>query len=243
MMYGWRARLGVIVSPPNTVCEREMAQLAPEGVSIHAARMFRPRGVGSLSRDVLLQTNESLPQVAESLGHLKPHLVLFAHTMGSMINGPDQEQALTDMLAEASDCTAITTATAVVDALKALQISRLSLAAPYPDVMTKMEVKYLEEAVPGLEVVKDMCLSMESGFDIGTLDPSVAYTTAKEVDDPRAEAIFLSGTNWRTIDMIGPLEADLGKPAITANQATFWAAMKHLHIGGFSGYGKLLDLL
>ena len=242
-MYGWRARLGVIVSPPNTVCEREMAQLAPEGVSVHAARMMRPRGVGAINRDMLLQTNESLPQVAESLGHLKPHLVLFAHTMGSMINGPEQEGELTDMLAKASDCPAITTATAVVEALKTLQVSRLSLAAPYPDAMTKMEVKYLEAAIPGLEVVKDMCLSMESGFDIGTLDPSVAYTTAKEVDDPRAEAVFLSGTNWRTIDMIQPLEADLGKPVITANQATFWAAMKHLRIGGLSGYGKLMDLL
>ncbi len=242
-MYGWRAKLGVIVSPPNTVCEREMTQLAPEGVSVHAARMLRPRGVGAINRDMLLQTNESLPQVAESLGHLKPHVVLFAHTMGSMINGPDQEQALTDMLAEASECPAITTATAVVDALKALQVSRLSLAAPYPDAMTKMEVKYLEAAVPGLEVVNDMCLSMESGFDIGALEPPVAYSTAKEVDDPRAESVFLSGTNWRTIDMIAPLEADLGKPVITANQATFWAAMKHLNIGGFSGYGKLLELL
>ena len=242
-MYGWRARLGVIVSPPNTVCEREMTQLAPEGVSVHAARMMRPGGVSGLNRDVLLQTNESLPQVAESLGHLKPHLVLFAHTMGSMINGPEQEGELTDMLAKASGCPALTTATAVLEALKAMQVRKLSLAAPYPDVMTKMEVKYLEEAIPGLEVVKDMCLSMESGFAIGTLDPSVAYTTAKEVDDPRADAVFLSGTNWRTIDMIGPLEADLGKPVITANQATFWAAMKHLHIGGISGYGKLMDLL
>ncbi len=242
-MYGWRARLGVIVSPPNTVCEREMTQLSPEGVSVHAARMSRPRGVGAINRDMLLQTNESLPQVAESLGHLKPHVVLFAHTMGSMINGPDQEQALTDMLSEASECPAITTATAVVDALKALQVSRLSLAAPYPDAMTKMEVKYLESAVPGLEVVNDMCLSLESGFDIGTLEPPVAYSTAKEVDDSRAEAIFLSGTNWRTIDMIEPLEADLGKPVITANQATFWAAMKHLHIGGIPGYGRLLEQL
>ena len=240
-MYGWKARIGVIVSPPNTVREREMAELAPGGVSVHAARMLRPKGVNSLNRDVLLQTNESLPQIAGSLGHLKPDVVLFAHTMGSMINGPEHEEALTAMLAEASGCPTITTATAVVDALNAMQIRKLSLAAPYPNDLTQMEVRYLEAAIPGLTVVKDMCLSMESGLAIGDLQPSVAYKTATQVDDGESEAVFLSGTNWRTIDMIRSLEEDLGKPVITANKATFWAALRFLRITGIPGYGQLFE--
>jgi len=36
-MFGWRARIGVIVSPPNTVVQVELAQMAAEGVSIHAS--------------------------------------------------------------------------------------------------------------------------------------------------------------------------------------------------------------
>ena len=240
-MFGWKARIGVIVSPPNTVCEREMDQMAPEGVSVHAARMLRPKGVDTLSRDVLLQTNESLPQIAGSLEHLRPDVVLFAHTMGSMVNGPEHEEALTAMLAEAAGCPAITTATAVVDALRILGIRRLAVATPYPDDLTQMEVRYLEAAISGLKVVKDTCLSMATGLAIGDLETPVAYKTARQADSSDAEAIFLSGTNWRTVDMIQSLEEDLGKPVITANQATYWAAMKFLNLGGISGYGQLFN--
>src|SRR5690606_20084424 len=37
--YGWRARLGLIVPPTNTVNEAEWRIMAPEGVTIHSARM------------------------------------------------------------------------------------------------------------------------------------------------------------------------------------------------------------
>ena len=61
-MSGWRARIGVIVSPPNTVVEVELAQMAVEGMSIHAARLGRPEGLaGQLGADVIRQTNDDLP--------------------------------------------------------------------------------------------------------------------------------------------------------------------------------------
>ncbi len=90
-MHGWRARIGIIVSPPNTVCEPELDRMAPEGVSIHTARLSRPPGVTELSKEMLQQTNEDLPRAASSLAALKPDLVLFTHTMASMMEGPDHE--------------------------------------------------------------------------------------------------------------------------------------------------------
>jgi maleate isomerase len=41
-MYGWRARIGLIVPSSNTVCEMEFQQMAPAGVSVHTARVFNP---------------------------------------------------------------------------------------------------------------------------------------------------------------------------------------------------------
>ena len=67
-MFGWRARIGVIVSPPNMVVEDELAQMAAEGVSIHAARLGRPEGLaGQLGADVIRQTNDDLPRASRSL--------------------------------------------------------------------------------------------------------------------------------------------------------------------------------
>lgn len=41
-----------------------------------------------------------------------------------------------------------------------------------------------------------------------------------------AEAIFVSCTNLATYDLIAPLEMRLGKPILTANQVTMWAALR-----------------
>jgi len=54
-MFGWRARIGVIVSPPNMVVEVELAQMAAEWLA------------GQLGADVIRQTNDDLPQVSRSL--------------------------------------------------------------------------------------------------------------------------------------------------------------------------------
>ena len=80
-MFGWRARIGVIVSPPNTVVEVELAQMAAEGVSIHATRLGRPKGLaGQLGADVIRQTNGDLPRAAKSSNELRLNVVVFAHT-------------------------------------------------------------------------------------------------------------------------------------------------------------------
>ena len=255
-MHGWRARIGVIVTSPNTVCEQELSCMAPTGVSIHAARMFHPPGrpptltdllrsakaTGTApDRDALLQANENLPQVASSMRHLKPDLVVFGHTLGSMITGPEYNDELTRVLEEASGCPALTTATAAVIALKVLNVQKLSVATPYLPELTQVEKQYLEEAIPGLQIVKELSLDIETPLAVGKLEPSSAYRAAKQADDDAAEAVFLSGTNWRTIEVIESLEQDLGKPVITANQATMWRALRILGIGGVKGYGKLFD--
>ena len=48
------------------------------------------------------------------------------------------------------------------------------------------------------------------------------------VDHPDAEALFISCTNLPTYDLIEGLEAVLGKPVLTANQVTMWAALRAL---------------
>jgi len=89
-----------------------------------------------------------------------------------------------------------------------------------------------------LKVVSLKYLDLWEGF--GDLYPESAYIAAKEINVPEAEAIFISCTAWRTIEIIDLLEKDLGKPVITSNQATMWAILKSLNIHGVEGYGQLL---
>ena len=48
----------------------------------------------------------------------------------------------------------------------------------------------------------------------------------RDADSPDAEAVFVSCTNLPTYDLIAPLEHELGKPVLTANQVTMWAALR-----------------
>jgi maleate isomerase len=48
----------------------------------------------------------------------------------------------------------------------------------------------------------------------------------READSPDAEAVFVSCTNLPTYDLIAPLERELGKPVLTANQVTMWSALR-----------------
>ena len=104
-----------------------------------------------------------------------------------------------------------------------------------------MEQEFLEKTVPGLKVVSQRSLSLPSGLAIGDLEPMVAYREAQNIDIRQADALFLSGTNWRTVDMVVKMELDLGIRVFTANQVTMWAALAKLGIPATTGYGSLMD--
>ena len=241
-MFGWRARIGVIVSPPNTVVEGEFGQMAPEGVSVHAARLGRPEGLaGRLGAEVVRQTNDDLPRAAKSLDELRLDVIVFAHTAGSMVQGPEYDAQLLTMMESTVGCPAVTTASAAVAALTRTGVKRLALLTPYPEQMTLMEQEFLEMTVPGLKVVSHRSLSVASGLAIGDLEPAVAYREARNIDTGQADALFLSGTNWRTVDVVQKMESDLGIPVFTANQVTMWAALAKLGIPATPGYGSLMN--
>ncbi len=53
------------------------------------------------------------------------------------------------------------------------------------------------------------------------------------VDNPDAEAIFISCTGLPAVRVIGEIERRIGKPVVTSNQATAWAMAR---LGGFENH-------
>ena len=131
----------------------------------------------------------------------------------------------------------------MVAALRASGTTRLALLAPYPEPMTLAKRDFLEEVVTGLKIVSHRSLAMSTGMSIGDLEPSVAYRESRKVDTPEADAVFLSGTNWRTIDVIEEMETDLKKPVFTANQVTMWATLCKLGVAPKPGFGSVFSYL
>ena len=235
--HGWRARIGVIVPPSNTVNETEFNRLKPDGVSFHFTRSPLRRdpaadGFAAMMRD--------LDRACGDLAACAVDLVAYGCTSGSMACPADR---LIGKLNEASGAQAVSTAGAILAALDALGVKRVAMATPYTDETNAHETGFLERH--GLEVVAAAGLGLNATLEkiqlISRVAPQAVFDHAIAVDRPEAEAVLICCTDFGALDAVEPLEEALGKPVVTSNTATLWAALRALGIDDrIAGCGRLL---
>lgn len=225
-MYGWRARLGLLVPSSNTTNEPEFYGVLPAGVSLHTARL----PLENVTADDLASMAETAGQVTERLGHADVDVVAYGCTTGSLIKGRGYAEELERKVAAAAGAPAVATALSVERALEALDATRITVATPYVSDVNEREREFLEEG--GFEVMSITGHELEANTEIGALRPEAAYRqAAAAVDtDADADAVFVSCTNYRTFDVVERLEADLGLPVVTSNQATLWDALRQTRV-------------
>jgi maleate cis-trans isomerase len=61
-----------------------------------------------------------------------------------------------------------------------------------------------------------------------TFTPEQNAEMASEVDRPESQAILISCSNFRTLEIIELLERKLGKPVLTSNMASLWKMLRVL---------------
>jgi len=232
-LYGWRLRIGLIVPSSNTTMESEFHRMRPEGVSVHTARME----LTEVSPEALMRMAEGALRAAELLSTAEVDVIIYGCTTGALVGGMEWERGLVEKIEDRTGIRTITTAGAVVEAMKTLGMRRICVATPYIKELDELEVKFLAEH--GIEVLAIKGLSLRKNTEIGRLPPWTSYRLAKEVFKPGADGLFISCTNFRTIDVIEPLERELGVPVVTSNQASMWAALRLIH-QPMEGFGRLL---
>ena len=233
-MYGRRGRIGLMLPTGNSVMEPEFNRLAPEGVSVHANRVYLER----VTPEALEGMEAHAAASAKGLESIRIGVLAFGCTSGSFVGGKGYDEKLIRIMEEETGVPATTTTTAVVRALRLLGVRRIALATPYTEEVTELEVRFLGDN--GFEVTRAKGGGIVETADIQECEPATAYDRAREVDDDRAEAVFISCTGFRSIEIIEKLEADLGKPVITSNRATFADCLRILGVGQVQpGYGSL----
>ncbi len=235
-MYGWRGRIGLMVPTGNSMMEPEFHRMAPEGVTTHANRIE----LRDVTPDSLLAMEGDVTRCARQVATVRVGVIAFGCTSGSFVGGPGYDDRLIKRVEDETGVTATTTTTAVVRALRLLSVSRIALATPYIDEVTKLEVDYLH--ANGFEVTGWQGGGIVDTPDIQECPAEVSFQRARAVDSDRAEAVFISCTGFRTVENIARLEADLGKPVISSNQATFADCLRLLKVGEVApGYGSLFE--
>ena len=119
-MYGWRGRIGLIVPSTESTCETEFHRMAPDGVSVHTARVFNPKVTKEEEKEkVMLEMNTELLKAAKEVASVQPGVIIYACTTASFIKGPGCDREISGKIKTETDIPGYTTASAVVEALKA----------------------------------------------------------------------------------------------------------------------------
>jgi maleate isomerase/arylmalonate decarboxylase len=238
-VYGGRAKLGVIVPPTNTANEAEWNRMAPQGVSIHSARM--PLHMDTESESGRRALHDDLRRHAADLAQASVDVIAYGCTAGSMTV---PASGLADFMQSASGRTSITTAQSLVEALRALGAKRVAVATPYHDALNNHEKHFLEGhgfAVVALRGLGYGANGPAEYRNIARIPPAEVLVHARSVVRDDADTVLLSCTDMATLDIIEPLERDTGKPVVSSNQATFWYALRRAGIADrLTGYGRLL---
>lgn len=241
-MYGERARLGLVVPSNNTTVEPEIAQLAPPGVAAFASRvMVAETNDPAEKTKTILGMHDRLDEAVLEVASLQPAAIAYACTSGSFLDGKGSDRSVCDRLSGLAGVPFVTASTAVVLALRSLGAERVALATPYIAEVSSGARRYLEEA--GISVVAHRDLNLLSNLDKGRLGPEASEQLVRSMDLAGADAVFISCTNWRTLDAIAALEPDLGVPVISSNLATMWLLLALAGVPGQSGsQGRLLEV-
>lgn len=216
-MYGWRCRIGLIVPSPNTVMESEFRKFCSDEISLHVARM----PIKNVNIKELISMEKEANKGARLLKDAKVDIIAYGCTSGSVIEGYDEE--IQKKFEEETGIPVITTATAVINALRAKKMHKIIVATPYTDEINRKEKKFLTKK--GFEIVQIKGLNILDGFKIGTLGSEKAYELAKEVlknNMEKIDGLFISCTNFRTFEVINKISSDFQIPVVTSNQATLW---------------------
>lgn len=220
-MFGRRARLGLIVPSNNTTVEPEFARMAPPGVDCFATRtMIVETDDPDLKARTILDMHARIDDAAREVASLEPDAIGYVCTSGSFLDGDDSDRVVCARLTDQTGVPTITTSTAVVVALRTLGIRRVALATPYISQVSRGLRAYLQEA--GFEIVAHRDLELLSNLAKGRLGPDVSEELVRTMEPGEVDGVFISCTNWRTVEAVDALESDFGFPVVSSNLATKW---------------------
>ena len=158
---------------------------------------------------------ELLPHGVASIG--------YACTSASYVCGAAGERGISKRLSDATGLPATTTSGATVTALSTLGIERVAVLSPHVNEINEKLKAFLEES--GVSVVRIVGLNLKGDIEKVSPEDILRLVVAK-VDSDQAEGVFISCTGMMTSSILEETEKAIGKPLVTANQATMWQTLR-----------------
>lgn len=215
-----RYRIG-IVAPFDWELDWELWRWTPPDAALFVTRT--PVVDGPVTVEFASDVGEAAVVAAgvRQLAKSRPTVVAYACTSGSFVHGVAGEKQLRAAMEEAGAPQAVTTSGAMLEAFAALGLRRVGVATPYDRALTDRLCTFLAEA--GVDVGPVAHLGL--GSDIARTGERTVTELVRGVSSG-VDGVFVSCTNLPTIGAIEALEAETGRPVVSANLATIWASLR-----------------
>ncbi|KAA3654317.1 MAG: Asp/Glu racemase [Proteobacteria bacterium] len=229
-----RARIGLLALATDLCSEADLRRMLPDTAGLYSNRV---RHENPMSLEALRRVADDLPRAGRDLlPGLALDVVVYGCTSGTIALGEAETLAL---IARARPCRFQTTpVTASLAALAHLGARRVSILTPYMDSVNRALGEYY--ASRGLEVINVSGLGMDDDYAMTALHPDTLVEAGLGAMADAANALFISCTALRASHAIDRLEARLGRPVVTSNQAIAWHALQLAGLpAGAAAPGKL----
>lgn len=194
--YAPRGLVGVLTPQANTTVEPEFAILWPAGFAMVNARLTSPKGT---IEERLVDYYERLDEAAGQFANAPLSGLAIACTGASYLVGAAREDAIVARLEDRLGVPVITSARAVVDALRACGARRVGFVSPYPAGLTAASVAYWRER--GLEAAEVASATPDAAafHPIYSMRASGAREALDALDGRDLDAVVMLGTGMPTL--------------------------------------------
>jgi maleate isomerase len=229
----WAAKpIALLVPSDSQVDDEFWRMLAPHAIP------FVTRTTGAddrMTRDDLvmahldgLARSSDMEVAAELLRDVHPVAAAYVDTSISFGRGPGGDLDIARRIEAHLRVPTVVTSTAVVLAARALGVRRLAVLSVYTESVNAAIHAFFEPQGVGIVRIgrlDGMAEGLTSG-DLAQMRPEQLVAAGRAINGPDVDAVFIPCTAVRTLEAIEPLEAAIGKPVITAIQATIWAVAR-----------------
>jgi maleate isomerase len=235
----WRGIVGMVNPTMRPGMTEEVIRLLPEGIGVIPLFLNISRGTEDEFKTVMKAYEQNVALLAEQGCDV-------IHPNGAppfMVHGLAGEKKIVDGWEKKYKTPIFTAPQNHVNALKAIKAKSIVGATYFSGKINDTFAKYFVDAgfkVKGME-------GIDVPFNkVQELSGQEVYAHIKKgfLKHKGADAIYMLGSGWRTLDIIATLEEDLQVPVVHPVTARVWEFQKRLHVKEpLRGYGYFLEAL
>jgi len=230
-----KPKVGLIVLATDFMIEKDFIDVTKGmGIDLFVNRIHT---YFPLTSENLIKMSNTLTEVSKDiLPDEKLDCVVYGCTSGTIAAGYDSIKKKIELAKPEAKVT--TPSTAATNALKKMNVSKVSIFTPYSKKLNDEVVDYFKKE--NFIVTSNSYFDILNDADIAKIDPDYLYDVISKMNLGDAEAVFLSCTNLPALSILDKLEKKLNKVVLSSNQVLIWDTLQTIgKNNSIQGFGKL----